>query len=847
MTLDELVRQCVVRILVPNDWGTGFFVGEGAILTCAHVVNAVEVGDTVKFVWQDQEHDATIAQKIPATQADVALLRFVPFSSNLPCVCLGETANVRQQVYTYGFPNDFQAGGFPATGQLDGQGQDIDGAEILAFSPMRVKPGRSGSPLLNLDTGYVCGIIKLTQGQQGNFGGGAVPTSEILKALPEVAQLQAAFHQKSAVWTDLLPPASGALGRKFTSAALATSPPELENWQGRTTELSEVATWLTDPQIHLIGLQGLGGMGKSALGAYLFQAVQGKTVGAAELNLPPLIGSFTRQLWVDVGQAPDFTVVAEYVIGSLGGDRQDLSPDQLINGMMQALTQTRCLLVVDNLETLLDFQRQWQQEAYGQFFSLWRQQGTTSTVLVTTRTKPKLFEGVAAWYPLGGLPQADGLALMQGLGVQGDPKDLGEFVYWAAGHPLTLKLAAAFVREYCNGQWQQAKDLGWADPEQLVSDAEGPHRDQQQAKLDWILQQHWQQLNPAQRQLLAQISIYRQPIAPQLVAYLQTPPPPEPEPRQPTPATLRDSVKLLQDLANRSLLQPTAAGQYQLQPLVQRYAQAQSEDITLAHHQAIDWYRATATPPPWQELTDVTAYLEQVHHYSTLGRYAAAFGILDQIQTFLALRGYSSILANLYAPLVAHWQPANPQEQSDYAWAWILLGNAELVLSKFRDAVSAYQRALEQVKAIGETYGTSAALRASEGAALGNLGLAYLKQSQYGAAAEYSQQSLTIAREIGDRASEGVALGNLGLAHLNQGQYGEATEYSQQQLTIAREIGDRNGAAKALFKLGLALEQLDQRQDALEAIGQARSLFQAMGLETEVADCDQAIQRLSEQ
>ena len=85
------------------------------------------------------------------------------------------------------------------------------------------------------------------------------------------------------------------------------------------------------------------------------------------------------------------------------------------------------------------------------------------------------------------------------------------------------------------------------------------------------------------------------------------------------------------------------------------------------------------------------------------------------------------------------------------------------------------------------------------------------------------------------------------MAYLYQGQYGEATEYLQQQLTIAQEIGDRNGAAKALFNLGLVLEQLEQRQDALEAMAQARSLFQAMGLETDVAHCDQAIQRLSEQ
>ncbi|MFH7244265.1 MAG: serine protease [Spirulina sp.] len=206
-TLDELLRCCVVKVVVPGDWGTGFFIGEGAILTCAHVVSLLPEGSAVQFEWDGQTYDATVAKKISPAQADVALLRFPPWRDDLPCVYLGQAAQSWQKATTYGFPTDFQQGGFPAITRLSGFGKDVDGSEVLGFDWIRVKPGRSGSPLLNRDTGYVCGIIKFTQDPSGNFGGGAVPTAEILKALPEVSDLQTAFHQRCSLWRNLLPKA----------------------------------------------------------------------------------------------------------------------------------------------------------------------------------------------------------------------------------------------------------------------------------------------------------------------------------------------------------------------------------------------------------------------------------------------------------------------------------------------------------------------------------------------------------------------------------------------------------------------------------------------------------------
>jgi tetratricopeptide (TPR) repeat protein len=62
-------------------------------------------------------------------------------------------------------------------------------------------------------------------------------------------------------------------------------------------------------------------------------------------------------------------------------------------------------------------------------------------------------------------------------------------------------------------------------------------------------------------------------------------------------------------------------------------------------------------------------------------------------------------------------------------------------------------------------------------------------------------------REIGDRQGEGAALGNLGVAYSDLGQAEAAIEYYEQQLVIVREIGDRRGEATDLGNLGLEYER----------------------------------------
>ncbi|MHC5739540.1 tetratricopeptide repeat protein, partial [Nostoc sp.] len=105
---------------------------------------------------------------------------------------------------------------------------------------------------------------------------------------------------------------------------------------------------------------------------------------------------------------------------------------------------------------------------------------------------------------------------------------------------------------------------------------------------------------------------------------------------------------------------------------------------------------------------------------------------------------------------------------------------------------------------------------------------------------------LNIAREIGDRFGEGSALGNLGIAYYSLGQYQQAIEFQQQSLNITREIGDIRGEANSWFNLGLSLENVNREPDALGAYRNARELYQVMGLDANVVDCNNAIERISQ-
>ena len=136
------------------------------------------------------------------------------------------------------------------------------------------------------------------------------------------------------------------------------------------------------------------------------------------------------------------------------------------------------------------------------------------------------------------------------------------------------------------------------------------------------------------------------------------------------------------------------------------------------------------------------------------------------------------------------------------------LGIAYQSLGDYQKATKYHEKHLKIAKEIGD--------RAGEGAAYGNLGNAYQSLGDYQKAIEYHETDLKIAKELGDRAGEGAAYGNLGNAYQSLGDYQKAIEYHEKDLKIAKEIGDRAGEGGAYGNLGIAYKSVGDYQKAIE-------------------------------
>ncbi len=148
------------------------------------------------------------------------------------------------------------------------------------------------------------------------------------------------------------------------------------------------------------------------------------------------------------------------------------------------------------------------------------------------------------------------------------------------------------------------------------------------------------------------------------------------------------------------------------------------------------------------------------------------------------------------------------------------LGNAYAILGETRRAIEFYEQALEIARAIGD--------RRGEGNRLGNLGNAYAVLGKTRRAIEFYEQALTISRAIGDRRGEGTDLGNLGTSYAALGETRRAIEFYEQALLIAREIGDRSGEGNRLGNLGNAYAALGEYEKAVPLAENALKILEAI-------------------
>jgi hypothetical protein len=319
------------------------------------------------------------------------------------------------------------------------------------------------------------------------------------------------------------------------------APIDMQPFCGREAELQTLQQWVVEQRCKLIGVLGLGGIGKTALAARL-----GDQVSAA----------FDVVIWRSLREAPplqDLMVELVQFLSQFAEVELPTISDRAIGRLLHYLQQQRCLIILDNAEAIMesgDYAGQYRTgyQDYGQLFETLGTARHQSCLLFTSREPaPELVELSGGDLPvrslsLKGLDQA-AQTLLEKIGLP-ESQDLATLVDRCQGNPLYLRIVAKTILQTFNGEVTK-----FLNTDQYAY-----------GKISTVLQAQLDRLTPAEKVIIYQLAIKREP---QTLSELEH----HLEPLGLT-AKLGPSID---SLKSRSLIEITQAESYTLQNVVMEF------------------------------------------------------------------------------------------------------------------------------------------------------------------------------------------------------------------------------------------------------------------------------------
>jgi len=214
---------------------------------------------------------------------------------------------------------------------------------------------------------------------------------------------------------------------------------------GRTAERDLLRRWVQEERCRAVAVQGLGGIGKSLLGTRVAQ------------DLAP---AFEVVYWRSLRDAP---MPSEWLAGAIGflapDDADDARGDAAqIRRLLGLLSEVRCLLVLDNFETVLQPGQRIGSyppgyESYGRLLGQLAETTHRSSLLVLSREEPpelgplRSEQGPVRTLNLTGFGVDEGRALLHDKRLDGDADDWRALIHRFGGNGLALKVAGETIRE----------------------------------------------------------------------------------------------------------------------------------------------------------------------------------------------------------------------------------------------------------------------------------------------------------------------------------------------------------------------------------------------------------------
>ena len=266
---------------------------------------------------------------------------------------------------------------------------------------------------------------------------------------------------------------------------------------GRTDELAKLEYWILRDSCRLIALVGMGGIGKTALSVKLAEQLQ---------------DNFEFVIWRSLRNAPPLKEILANWIEFLSNAEATSLSDNIsyrISQLIEYLRSSHCLLVLDNVESILGSGEQVgrYREGYEDYSELFKRVGEAShqsCLILTTREKPKEVASLEGGslsvrsLQLMGLSAVEGQELVRSHNYcLGSDSDWQTLINRYAGNPLALRIVATSLKELFNSNLSEFLAQG--------TTVFGDIRD--------LLDQHFHRLSPLEKEIMYWLALNREPVS----------------------------------------------------------------------------------------------------------------------------------------------------------------------------------------------------------------------------------------------------------------------------------------------------------------------------------------------